>query len=137
MSKFKISTHFNSEEKTKYHIINESSIECSGADCKICKMNEELSFEIWESSIPYPIPRKKKRYKNKLFHENRGKTIREICFTCREIPCYICRRKECKEWWKEGDRKGQQEGCSWWKDGKCINFVCEKGIIRKKWEGKI
>ena len=133
MSKFNIITRINSEDKTKYHIINDTAIECSGADCRICKMNEEISFEEWESSIPYPIPPKKKKYKSKIAQRNRGKTIKEICYTCNPVPCYICKRKECKDWWKEEDKKGQEKGCGYFLDNKCTNFICEKGIVKKKW----
>jgi len=122
------------ENGKKFHVIDGITIECSGQDCSFCKGETDISFHDWENSIPFPIPPKGKRYKNLKIQKLRGKTIMEICYTCKEIPCYICKRTKCPKWMKEEDRKGQEKGCSSWQDGKCVDFSCEKGIIRTHWE---
>jgi hypothetical protein len=118
----------------KFHIVNGTKVECQGQDCIFCKRDTDLSFQLWESSIPYPLPPKGKRYKNPLKQTNRGKTIAEICYTCKEIPCYICKRTKCPKWMKEEERKGQEEGCSSWQMGRCLEFSCSKGLIKSHWE---
>jgi hypothetical protein len=117
----------------KFHTINGINIFCSGKDCRLCKQEKEKSFTDWENSIPLPVPKNGKRYKNPIAQKNRGKTIREICYTCKEIPCYICKRNKCPQWMKEENRKGKEEGCSSWENGRCISFICEKNLIKTKW----
>ena len=122
------------EDRTTYHSIDGVNMECSGMDCPICNSGERELKEIWELSVPAPFPPKGKRYKNKLKQSIRGKTIREICYTCKEIPCYICKRTECSFWMKEENRKGQEIGCSFWEDEFCSKIVCLKGIIKTSWK---
>ena len=118
-----------------YHILdNEATIECSGMDCPICHSEERESREAWELTVPFPIPPKGKKYKRKLIQSLRGKTIKEICYTCKSIPCYICKRAKCDLWMKEEHRKGQEVGCAFWEEGFCSNFVCLKGIIKTSWK---
>jgi len=117
-----------------FHRMDEATLECSGKDCIFCNAEIEISFEEWESSILFKLPRKGKKWRNPIAQKYRGQTIREICYSCKKVPCYLCRRGDCKEWWKEADRKGQEDGCRWWKNGKCNNFVCEKGVIEKSWK---
>jgi len=121
------------ETGKKFHIITGIAIECSGKDCNLCKGDTDLYFSRWECSIPFPIPPKGKKYKNPIIQKNRGKTIAEICHTCKKIPCYICRRTKCKEWMKEKNREGQEEGCSSWEKNRCLTFNCEKNLIRTHW----
>jgi len=120
----------------KFHNINGINIECSGQDCSFCRGETEISFKTWENSIPYPIPPKGKKYKNPKIQKNRGKTIMEICYTCKEAetPCYICKRTECPLWMKEEQRKGQEAGCPYWWNGKCLEFSCSYGLIKTHWE---
>jgi len=118
----------------KYHNISGIYIECSGQDCNFCKGETEISFSDWENSIPYPIPKKGRRYKNPLIQKNRGKTIAEICYSCETIPCYICKRTKCDQWMKEKAREGQKEGCANWENDRCNNFHCKKGIIKTTWK---
>ena len=125
-------TRINTEGK-KFHVISGINIACSGQDCNFCKGEIEISFHDWESSIPFPIPAKGKRYKRPSAQKNRGKTIMEICYVCREVPCYICRRAKCDQWMKEKDREGQEAGCFSWENGRCSSFHCELGIIRTNW----
>ena len=96
--------------------------------------NKHLEFQNWENSIPFPVPPEGKRYKRPSIQKNRGKTIREICYTCKKIPCYICRRTKCPNWMKEESRKGQEKGCAYWEDGLCVEFSCELGIIKSHWK---
>lgn len=128
------STKIDNATGKKVHLVGGIYIECSGQDCPFCKGDTEISFQQWENSIPYPLPTKGKKYKNPIIQKNRGKTIMEICYSCKEIPCYICKRTKCPKWMKEEHRKGQEEGCESWKDGKCLEFSCEKGIIKSHWE---
>jgi len=121
---------------TKYHLISGINIECSGQDCAFCQGETDISFHDWENSIPFPIPQKGKRYKNPLIQKNRGKTIMEICYTCKKIPCYICRRTKCPKWMKEEHFKGQERGCESWENGRCSEFSCEFNLIRTHWKGK-
>lgn len=118
------------------HIINGVKIYCSGQDCGICKMDKEKSFTRWTNTIPFPIPPKGKKYKNGLKHKNRGKSIIEICYTCRSIPCWICRRKKCPSWMKESARKGQEAGCAGWEKDRCSTFVCQKGLVTTHWSNE-
>jgi len=117
----------------RFHLVNDIQIQCSGGTCYICNSNTDVAFEIWENSIPFPIPPKGKKYKKKKIQENRGKTISEICHTCKEIPCYICRRTKCPEWMKSSNMKGQEKGCSHWENNRCTSFYCEKGLIKTSW----
>lgn len=128
-------TRKNKEGKS-FHVISGINIECSGQDCAFCKGETDISFHDWERSIPFPVPSKGKRYKRSSIQKIRGKTIMEICFTCRKIPCYICRRTKCDQWMKEESRKGQEKGCISWQKGRCRSFSCEVGIIRTTWERK-
>lgn len=121
------------ENGKKFHIISGLNIECSGQDCVFCNGETEISFHDWERSVPYPIPPKGKRYKNPLAQKNRGKTIMEICYTCKDIPCYICRRTKCEKWMKEEAYKGQEKGCPYWENGRCLSFQCKRGIIKTHW----
>jgi len=123
-------------EGTKFHIISGINVECSGQDCAFCKGETEISFHDWENSIPFPVPRKGRHYKKPIIQKNRGKTIMEICYTCKKIPCYICIRTKCPKWMKEENRKGQEEGCVSWQNGRCRSFSCEKKIIKTHWEKK-
>jgi hypothetical protein len=116
-----------------YHEFNGISIECSGGDCQHCKRDTDISFKTWESSVPYPIPPKGKRYRRPSMQKNRGKTIAEICGTCKEIPCYICRRIKCDQWMKESQRKGQAQGCVFLEVDRCTEFSCELGLIKTRW----
>jgi hypothetical protein len=118
----------------RYHDINDVNIECSGRDCTICNQGKELTFGEWENSIPYKLPPKGKRYVSKVKQKNRGKSILEICYTCKKIPCYICKRTKCKKWMKEEHRKGQEKGCVSWYHGRCLEFYCDKGIVKTHWE---
>ena len=133
MAKLRLNTIIDPKTKKRFHRVGEATLECSGADCKFCNAHKEISFEDWESSIPYKMPKKGKRWKNPIAQKYRGQTIREICYSCKDTPCYICRRGDCKLWWKEADRKGQEKGCQWWENEKCTNFVCERGIIEESW----
>ncbi|MDY6895296.1 MAG: hypothetical protein SVO01_07785 [Thermotogota bacterium] len=119
----------------KFHNISGVYIECSGKDCNLCKMTTEERFEKWESSIPFPVPPKGKKYKKKRIQELRGKTIQEICYTCPMVdqPCYVCSRRKCEYWMKEENRKGQEFGCVSYENGRCKDFVCKRGIIKTKW----
>lgn len=117
----------------RYHDINGVSIECSGKDCTICNQEKEFTFEEWEKSIPYKNPPKGKRYVSKIKQKNHGKSILEICYTCKEIPCYICKRTKCNQWMKEENRKGQEKGCANWEHDRCNSFICEKGIVKTHW----
>jgi len=122
------------EGKDKVHIIGDVRISCSGVGCLICEQQEnDLNFLEWEQTIPFPIPSKGKKYKKKKIQKNRGKTIQEICYSCRKIPCYICSRTECSEWMKDRTRKGQEEGCVDWEEGRCSSFYCERGLIKTHW----
>jgi hypothetical protein len=122
------------EENKTYHIIGDLQIECSGQeDCPICSARKKEEMKGWELSVPFPIPPEGKRYKQKGKQANRGKTIKEICYTCKDIPCYICKRTKCPNWMKEKSRKGQEEGCASWDNGYCKTFVCDKGIIINPW----
>ena len=117
----------------KYHVITGINVECSGQDCAFCKGDTDISFHDWENSVPFPMPSKGKRYKNPIVQKNRGKTVMEICYTCKKTPCYICRRTKCPKWMKEESRKGQEEGCSSWQKGRCTSFSCEFNLIRTNW----
>ncbi len=119
----------------RFHAVDgqEISVSCTGNDCIHCSYGNTLSFLEWEHSIQYPIPPKGKRYKNPIAKKNSGKNIIEICYTCKKIPCYICKRVKCREWMKEDERKGQEEGCSRWEQGRCRDFICKKGIIKTAW----
>ena len=116
-----------------FHEVGGAYMQCGGLDCVICKSKLEEDFQDWEASVPIPIPKKGKHYKKKRIQKNRGKSILEICYTCREIPCYVCRRNECEQWQKETHRKGQEDGCSHWENGRCNEFFCEKGLIKTTW----
>ena len=119
----------------RYHVFNDVNIECSGTGCAFCEGDTDISFQLWENSVPFPMPPDGKRYRNSLAQSNRGKTIMEICYTCKEIPCYLCRRTKCPEWMKERNRKGQEKGCVYWrKGGRCAEFSCDKGLIKSSWE---
>jgi hypothetical protein len=122
------------QDNTKYHNINGNLIECKGGDCLICNSSLDEKFKIWEQSIPFKIPPKGKKYKNPQKQANKGKTIKEICYTCQEIPCYLCKRTSCKEWMKEKSRKGQEQGCIGWENGRCNIFVCKRGLIESNWK---
>ena len=121
------------KDGTVYHDIAGVYIECSGNDCAVCNKNLEIAFDTWEASVPFPFPPKGKRYKNPLKQKNRGKTILEICYTCKKIPCYICKRIKCDKWMKEEHRKGQEKGCGSWENSRCADFCCDKGIISSHW----
>ncbi len=121
------------KKNKKYHSINDAWIECSGEGCIFCEGDTDISFKAWENSIPFPIPPRGKKYVRPSFQKNRGKTIEEICYTCKEIPCYICKRTNCKDWMKEEHRKGQEKGCKFWENNRCIEFSCEKGLIKTHW----
>jgi len=122
------------QNNKRYHVFNDTTVECSGKGCAFCEGDTDISFQMWENSVPFPIPPKGKRYKRPSFQRNRGKTIREICHICREIPCYICRRTKCEQWMKEKQRQGQEKGCVYWDKGLCTGFSCEKGLIKTHWE---
>lgn len=124
-------------KNTKFHLINELEIECSGQDCAICKKDFEESFITWQNTVPFPFPPKGKRYRNSNRQRNRGKTILEICYTCKQIPCWICKRVKCKKWMKEQHLKGQEQGCSSWENGRCSTFACEKGLVLSHWREEI
>jgi hypothetical protein len=128
----KISTHVDKETGKTYHVIDGNNIQCDGKDCFICKDNILENFGSFLKDIPFPIPPKGKRYKKKKSRDNQGKTVKEICYTCKTVPCFICKRTECKLWHKEEDLKGQEKGCNHWNDGLCMKWVCEKGIIKKR-----
>lgn len=117
----------------KFHLVNDIAIQCSGGTCYICNSNTDVAFELWENSIPFPLPPKGKKYKNKKIQENRGKTIAEICYTCKKIPCYICKRTECPEWMKSANTKGQEIGCGHYENSRCKVFICEKMLIKTSW----
>ena len=121
--------------KKKYHLIGDVKIACSGTGCLICEQQDiDEKFKEWEETVPFPIPPKGKRYKKRRIQRNRGKTIQEICYSCKKIPCYICSRGACPEWMKENARKGQEEGCSSWEKGnRCTSFFCEKELIKTNW----
>lgn len=133
MSKI-VRTYIN-DKGERLHAIDgeEVSISCTGQDCIHCNYESTRSFLVWESSIPYPRPPKGKRYKRPIARKNMGKSIIEICYSCKKTPCYICVRTKCEYWHKEEERKGQEEGCSRWEQGRCRDFVCKKGIIKTHW----
>ncbi len=123
-----------SKDGKTFHTINDINIECSEKGCAICNQDIEVAFRKWETSILIPMPKKGKRYKNKTLQKHRGKLILEICYTCKKIPCYVCRRTKCKEWMREEHRKGQEQGCAHWENGRCTGFSCKKGLpIRPSW----
>lgn len=135
MPSFRVKTLID-KDGTRYHIVGENSISCSGQDCEHCQSGKTLAFEDWENSVLYPIPPRGKKYKKEIIQRNRGKTIREICYSCKKIPCYLCRRTKCKLWHKEQERKGQEIGCQFWEKGRCKRFQCKKGIIKTFWDSK-
>ena len=132
MTKLRLQTIID-DSGDKFHIVNDIKIQCSGGTCYICNSDSDVAFEIWENSIPFPLPPKGKKYKIKRIQENRGKTIAEICYTCKEIPCYVCRRGKCPEWMKSPNTKGQEVGCGHWERGRCKAFSCEKVLIKTSW----
>ena len=116
-----------------FHIYDDATIQCSGADCRICNSALDVSFDDWKMSIPFPIPPKGKRYKRKEVQKNRGKSIEEICYTCKKTPCFVCRRTKCKQWMKRPETRGQEKGCAYWENGRCTDFFCDKRLIKEDW----
>ena len=121
------------KEGNIYHIFNGAHVECNGGSCIFCKSNVDEAFAAWEETVLFRMPPKGKRYKNKIKQRNRGKTISEICHTCKEIPCYICRRTKCDQWQSEENRKGQEQGCVHWENNRCTEFSCDFSIVTKLW----
>jgi len=132
MARLILPVRITSENK-RVHVVDSVEIECSSADCFFCKQNLETAFIAWEFSIPIPLPPVGKKYKSLLRQNSRGKTVQEICYTCQKIPCYFCKRAQCKEWHKEEARKGQEQGCSGWESGRCKKFICKKALIKTNW----
>ena len=128
----KIST-IKRADGTIYHTFNGVNLECTGGSCQFCKGGTEDDFKAWEETILFRMPPEGKRYKSKLKQKNRGKSIAEICYTCREIPCYICKRTKCEQWQAEKGRQGMEKGCAYWDSGRCNEFDCEKGLITTRW----
>ena len=87
MTKLRMGVIIDPKTRKRFHRMGEATLECSGEDCKFCNAEREISFETWEDSIPYPMPRKGKKWKNPIAQKYRGQTIREICYSCRERPC--------------------------------------------------
>ena len=116
-----------------YHVFNGTHVECDGGSCIFCKSSVEEAFTAWEETIPFRMPPAGKKYKNKIKQRNRGKSIREICYTCKDIPCYVCRRTKCDKWQADEARKGQEEGCPHWENGRCTEFACDFSIVTTLW----
>jgi len=132
---FKVLTRTGTDGKKYHQISSDASVECNGQDCNLCKQELEETFQEWEQSVPIPLPPEGKKYKKKRTQRNRGKTIMEICYSCKveDAPCYICRRGKCESWMKEEARKGQEEGCASWENGRCVSFDCVKRLIKTTW----
>ena len=135
MFKKRVGTITDPKTGNIFHIIDGNHVQCtdkSGKDCIFCRKSMAEDFDSFLKSIPYPLPPKDRRYKKAKARKYQGKTVKEICYTCKEIPCFICSRGKCKLWHKAEDLKGQEKGCVYWEEGKCMKWVCEKDIIKKR-----
>lgn len=108
-------------DNKRYHIINDSLIECNGsADCSHCLETERQGIEAW---IELHNP---------------------ICILCDEKPpCYICLREKCKDWWKDeafNKEYGSYHGCrKMFQRAYCQEFACKYGFLgwwEEGWENR-
>ncbi|KKL48205.1 hypothetical protein LCGC14_2327810 [marine sediment metagenome] len=124
----------------KVHWIGGMPVTCDrGPDCQLCARERHNDIAKWLKSIPYPMKDFVKWHEASIPRWAIGKAIKQICAKCHleKVPCYLCIKSKCTEWFKEAERKGQVQGCQAFYEGYCKDWHCHQDPVliveRSRW----
>lgn len=122
-----IKTPTEHDEGKKIHWIDGMPFTCDGGvDCQLCHKEWDNRIKNWLKSVPFPYRSFALWHSEKIPRWAIGKTIKQICDKCKKekVPCYLCLRNKCEDWYKDPELVGQIIGCANNYDNHCKDWYC-------------